>query len=83
MTQLDKMIAWENGELDDADVIALFQDLIDSGMAWTLQGCYGRQAQALIDAGLCSMTRPDRPCDPECARRFSPMAECDCSRSRA
>ena len=50
------MIAWENGELDDADVIALFQELIDNGMAWTLQGCYGRQAQAqaLIDAGLCT-----------------------------
>ena len=54
VTQLDKMIAWEEGELADDEVIALFQDLINSGQAWTLQGCYGRQAQALIDAGLCT-----------------------------
>lgn len=25
--------------------------------------------------------RPDRDCDPDCSRRFSPAAECDCSRS--
>lgn len=25
--------------------------------------------------------RPDRACDPTCSRRFSPAAECDCSRS--
>ena len=47
-----EMMAWENGELDDESVIALFQKLVDSGMAWKLQGSYGRQAKALIDAGL-------------------------------
>lgn len=26
--------------------------------------------------------RPDRDCDPDCSRRFSPAAECDCSRSK-
>lgn len=26
--------------------------------------------------------RPDRPCDPSCARREHPAAECNCSRSR-
>jgi hypothetical protein len=46
------MIAWENGELDEDGTVALFQELVDNGMAWSLQGCYGRQAQALIDAGL-------------------------------
>lgn len=53
MDQLDKMIAWENGDLDDDDVVELFQELIDNGMAWKLQGAYGRQAMALINAGLC------------------------------
>jgi hypothetical protein len=51
--QLDKMIAWEQGELSDKDVIILFQSLIDSGLAWQLQGCYGRMAYALIAAGYC------------------------------
>ncbi|MFC1454132.1 hypothetical protein ACFLQL_03030 [Verrucomicrobiota bacterium] len=46
------MIAWEAGELSNEETINLFQYLIDTEQAWTLQGCYGRQAEALIDAGL-------------------------------
>lgn len=51
--QLDRMIAWENGELDFEETVDLFQGLIDCGLAWTLQGCYGRTAAALIEAGHC------------------------------
>ena len=51
MDQLDAMMAWENGELDEEGTVALFQSLVDSGLAWQLQGCYGRTARALIDAG--------------------------------
>jgi hypothetical protein len=53
MDQLDQMIAWEQGELDEDATTALFQELIDSGLCWRLQGCYGRQAAALIAAGYC------------------------------
>lgn len=53
MDQLDKMIAWEQGDLDDDETVELFQELIDSGMAWQLQGCYGRTAAWLIENGLC------------------------------
>ncbi len=51
---IDKIIAYENGQLDEEETIELFQGLIDSGAAWTLQGHYGRTAAALIDAGLCT-----------------------------
>ena len=54
---LDTMIAWENGELDEFEEIELFQRLIDLGLAWSLQGVYGRQAQRLIEAGRCRPAR--------------------------
>ena len=32
--------------------IAAWQQLVDSGLAWQLQGWFGRQAQAMIEGGL-------------------------------
>jgi len=51
--QVSAIIAFESGELDDAGTIELFQHLIDSGLAWQLQGYYGRTARDLINAGYC------------------------------
>jgi hypothetical protein len=48
------IMAWEQGDLDDDQTVELFQHLIDSGLCWQLQGCYGRTAKALIDAGYCT-----------------------------
>ena len=46
------IIAYESGELDQDETVALFQHLVNNGMAWSLQGHYGRTAVALIEAGL-------------------------------
>lgn len=46
---IDSIIRYEQGELDEAEMIDLFSKLIKSGQAWTLQGSYGRTAKALID----------------------------------
>jgi hypothetical protein len=50
---VDFIIRYENGECTEEEMIEGFQQLIDSGMAWKLQGMYGRQAARLIEAGLC------------------------------
>ena len=49
--KLERMIAWEEGTLEAEDTIELFQELVNTGEAWTLQGTYGREAQWLTDAG--------------------------------
>jgi len=54
MDSLDFIMAYEAGELEEDQIVAGFQQLIDSGLAWQLQGHYGRTAQALIDAGYCT-----------------------------
>ena len=46
------IIEYESGELNDEQTLELFQHLVDSGLAYSLQGRYGRQATALINAGL-------------------------------
>lgn len=38
---------------DEDEVISAWQHLINTGLAWRLQGFFGRQAQALIDNGIC------------------------------
>jgi len=54
MPNVDKIIDFENGALNDEEVIDLFQNLLDSGVVWQLQGSYGRFAVQLINAGLIS-----------------------------
>lgn len=46
-----RLIDYECGHLDDRGTLRLFSELVKTGMAWDLQGHYGRTAQALIDDG--------------------------------
>lgn len=41
---------------DREEELEAWQYLIDTGMAWKLQGWYGREAKRLIDEGECTYT---------------------------
>jgi hypothetical protein len=55
-----KLMEFENGELDEDEIIELFQDGIDNGWVWSLQGSYGRMATMLIEAGQCTPQQAQR-----------------------
>jgi len=50
-----QIIAYENGELQNEEVYALFQFLLDSGMIYSLQGSYQRMAEELLLADKIKM----------------------------
>lgn len=51
------MIAEGVDEADEATTIEAWQLLIDTGTCWKLQGWFGRTAQHLIEAGICTRAR--------------------------
>ena len=61
MNNLDQMIAWEQGELSDDETVELFQALVDNGMAWQLQGMYGRFAAHFIEEGYVTPPKAEKP----------------------
>jgi hypothetical protein len=48
---INRIIAYEQGELNDDETLELFAELIRNRMAWSLQGHYGRTAASLIKSG--------------------------------
>jgi hypothetical protein len=48
---IDRLLSYEEGKLGPNDTCSLFAELIKTGMAWRLQGSYGRYAAELIDVG--------------------------------
>lgn len=50
---IQEMMDFEDGNLTGDDLTSMFQKLINTGLAWRLQGFYGRTAKMLIDQGLC------------------------------
>lgn len=49
MMVVDKIMDYEEGNMTADEQVDFFGELIASGMAWKLQGHYGRTATALID----------------------------------
>ena len=48
---INQIMSWESGEMNETDEDTFFQDLVNSGLVWQLQGMYGRNAVALASAG--------------------------------
>jgi hypothetical protein len=59
MKMIDMLMAYEDGELDSEQTVELFQNLIDSGLIFNLQGHYMRVAKELVNAGLIDLTTAD------------------------
>lgn len=51
---VDKIMAYEQGEMSAVETVDFFAELIQLGVCWGLQGHYGRTATRLIDAGYVS-----------------------------
>lgn len=49
---VNQIMDYEDGNMNQEQTISFFQSLVDSGLAWELQGTYGRHAMELIKAGL-------------------------------
>ena len=56
---MGRIIDYENGDMCEGEVIDLFQDLVDTGLAWVLQGSYGRMAQELIETGYITLNKEE------------------------
>ena len=39
--------------MKEEEIFMFFQEMIDSGVVWNLQGGYSRTAESLIDNGYC------------------------------
>ena len=44
---------------DETEVIAAWQHLVDTGIVWTLQGWFGRNAKRLIENGVIKAPKKD------------------------
>jgi hypothetical protein len=46
------IIAYEQGDLGEQETLEMFEELVQTGLAWKLQGHYGRTAHELLIRGL-------------------------------
>ena len=69
MDVVEQLAAWTEGTLEEDEVIALFQELVDTGHAWELDGHTARTATELMEAGLVTPTDEAREAFLEVRRR--------------
>lgn len=62
-TLLDSIIRYESDEMSEEETIEFFQGLVNTGLAWSLQGHYGRVATHLIEEGLIALGGVDEDRD--------------------
>ncbi len=55
MVTLNQVIAFEETGMTQEAEVKMMQEMINSGQAWTMPGCYGRTAMEYINAGLCML----------------------------
>ena len=60
MDCVGKIVDYEGGFMNEEEIVEFFQELINSGICWELQGSYGRTANDLIEIGLCEIPAPKR-----------------------
>ena len=56
---VNQIMAYEQGDMDDEEVIDFFQVLLDTRIIYSLQGSYQRQAQVLLEAGYIERSVPN------------------------
>ena len=63
MTDLEATMIAEGAQEAESDeqYIQAWQHLIDTGLAWQLQGFFGRTASAMIQHGVCYMPIKKQP----------------------
>ena len=49
---IEELMEYEDGELSTGATILMFSRMVRNGMAWSLQGSYGRYAHNLILQGV-------------------------------
>jgi len=64
------MLAEGVEEGDEDEVVAAWQHLVDTGLAWRLQGSFGRTAAGLLAAGAIRPARGLRDKD-DCAKELN------------
>lgn len=48
----EQILRYESGQLRQHEAQEFFQGLVDTGLAWQLQGSYGRTAHDMLRAGF-------------------------------